>query len=98
SPALTLLQSGQYVDAENRSASTIGHLTFKQGRLYGNVRCLTGQSQPLNATVASGQIASLSGLPLRAAFVRPPPPPGATSHNAAPAKPRPLEATVAIFL
>ena len=75
---IDIRQSGQFVSVQRADGSGAGKLRFKEGRLTGEVSCLKGGHQPLQATVRSGVIdGTLGEQPLKAAFAREPPDPGA---------------------
>ena len=75
---IDIRQSGQLVSVQRADGSGAGKLRFKEGRLTGEVSCLKGGHQPLQATVRSGVIdGTLGEQPLKAAFAREPPDPGA---------------------
>ncbi len=73
-----LMQSGRFVTITNTKSTLSGALTFKGTRLSGQVHCLKGPAQKLDAHVSDGLLSGLlGGAPVSAQFKREPPAPGA---------------------
>ena len=73
-----LRQSGQFVSMQRADGSTVGKLRFENDRLTGDVSCLEGGKQPLEAE-HSGQrfVGTVGDEELQLDFARDPPDPGA---------------------
>jgi Kef-type K+ transport system membrane component KefB len=80
---IDLKQSGQFVNADNPDETLSGQLRFEDGRLTGDVDCVDGGTQELEATIREGELrGTLGGQPLTAQFRFDPPERGATKARA----------------
>ena len=72
-----LRQSGEFVNIENADESIGGGLRDESGRLTGDVSCVGGGAQAIDAKAGARELAgTIGGRPLKAALTRDPPPPG----------------------
>jgi Kef-type K+ transport system membrane component KefB len=82
-PQFDVQQSGQYVNLTNAKETVGGKLTFKDGKLTGDVDCVEGGGQAIDAKVADGVVAgTLGATPVKAELKRDPPDPGAQKPRA----------------
>lgn len=76
-------QSGQFVNIENADETLGGQLRFEDGELTGDVECISGGTQELDARVEDGTITgTLAGEEISAEFRRDAPTAGSTRPRA----------------
>lgn len=72
-----LRQSGEFVNVENADGTLGGSLRTDQGELTGDIECLDGGTQELDAEAGEDELrGTIGGRPIEAALTRDPPPPG----------------------
>jgi Kef-type K+ transport system membrane component KefB/nucleotide-binding universal stress UspA family protein len=72
-----LRQSGEFVNIENADDSIGGGLRDENGQITGDVDCVSGGNQEIDAKAGERALAgTIGGRPLEAALTRDPPPPG----------------------
>ena len=70
-------QSGEFANIENADGSLGGALRVKDGRITGDVSCVDGDTQELDANATDRALeGTLGGRPIEAALTRDPPPAG----------------------
>src|SRR5919106_147485 len=68
-PQFDLKQSGQFVNLENADETLGGRLRFEEGELTGDVDCISGGTQDIDARVEGGTITgTLAGEEVSAEF------------------------------